>query len=246
MLSAQEAAKQRHALRRDIAQSHREKAAATLRDLREQLHVARTRRNEALTTAKGQCRAERLALREKALARRQRALAELRDTYARERAEARDVCLLRKAQVHSEARDPIERAKGKWEAERKYQGDLRRIEQGNRERHRAVHRAHAEERRSESDDVVRSNVPADYQALWERVKSSIKGSSRESRTEAFMRYVEQNPSEILMALGDDSDRVVRELEEQRAKAERALRPLPSARRHRAPLPEAELDAAVPF
>jgi hypothetical protein len=184
-----------------------------------------------------------LALREKANTRRQRALAELRDTYAKERAEARDVCLLRKAQVHTEARDPIERAKGKWEAERKYQGDLRRIEQGNRERHRAVHRTHAAERQSESDDAVRSNIPADYQALWERVKRSIKGSTRESRTEAFLRYAEQNPGEILEALGDDSDRIVRELEEQRAKAERALRPPASSRRPRS-TPE-EL-AAVPF
>ena len=243
MLSVQEAAKQRHALNRDIAKSHREKAAATLRDLREQLHVARTRRNAALSTAKGRCRADRLALRENANARRQRTLAELRDTYAKERADARDVCVLRKAEVHTEARDPIERAKGKWEAERKYQGDLRRIEQGNRERHRAVHRAHADERRSESDDEVRANIQPDHQALWERVKRSIKGSSRESRTEAFLRYAEQNPGEILDALGDDSDRIVRELEEQRAKAERALRPPPSSK-HRRSTPE-EL-AAVPF
>ena len=154
MLSVQEAAKQRHALNRDIAKSHREKAAATLRHCASSSR-ARTRRNAALATAKCHCRTERLALREKANTRRQRALAELRDTYAKERAEARDVCLLRKAQVHTEARDPIERAKGKWEAERKYQGDLRRIQQGNRERHRAVHRTHAAERQSESDDAVR-------------------------------------------------------------------------------------------
>jgi hypothetical protein len=245
MLSTQEAAKQRQALRRDIDRSHREKAAATLRDLREQLHVARTQRTRALTAAKSQCRAERLALRERASARRQRTLAELRDTYAKERAQARDVCLLRQAEVHAEAHDPIERAKGKWEAERKYQAELRRIEQGNRERHRSVHRAHEEERRSESDEAVLANIPPDYRALWERVKRSIKGSTRESRTEAFLRYAEQNPGEILVALGDDSDRIVRELEEQRAKAERALRPPPSSRRRR----EASADpsaAAVPF
>src|SRR6202042_2573532 len=53
----------------------------------------------------------------------------------------------------------IERAKGSWDAERKYQADLRRIEQGNRDRHRAVHRAHADERRSESDDEVRGQIP---------------------------------------------------------------------------------------
>ena len=243
MLSVQEAAKQRHVLNRDIARSHREKAAETLRDLRAQLHVVRQRRNESLTKAKGHCRAERLALREKAHARRERALAELRDAYAKERAEARDVCLLRKAEVHTEARDPIERAKGKWEAERKYQGDLRRIEQGNRERHRAVHRAHAAERQSESDDQVLANIPPDYQALFNRVKRTIKGSPRESRTEAFLRFAEENPGEILTALGDDSDRIVRELEEQRAKAERSLRPPPSSKRRRT---ASEERAPVPF
>jgi hypothetical protein len=243
MLSAQEAIKQRRALQRDIDQSHRDKAVAVLRDLREQLHVVRTRRNESLAKAKAECRSARLALREKAHARRQRTLAELRDTYAKERAEARDACLLRKADVHAEARDPIERAKGNWDAERKYQEDLRRIERGNRDRHRAVHRAHAKERQSESDDEVKGNIPPDYQALWERVRRSIKGSSRESRTEAFLRYIEQNPRELASALDDDSERIVRQLEEQRAKAERALRPPVRPKRARS-TPE-EL-AAVPF
>ncbi|MGO8996052.1 MAG: hypothetical protein ACLQVI_22295 [Polyangiaceae bacterium] len=243
MLTRKEAAKQRQALNRDIAQNHREKAAASLRSLREQLHAARTQRNEALAKARGHCRAERLTLREKAHARRQSALAELKDTYAKERAEAREVCVVRKAGVHSEARDPIERAKGNWDAERKYQADLRRIEQGNRDRHRAVHRSHADERRSESDDEVRGNIPPDYQALFDRVKRDMKGTSRESRTEVFLRYAEQHPDEILAALDDGSDRLIRELEEQRAKAERALRPPPSSKRRRS-TPE-EL-AAVPF
>ena len=227
MLSAQEGAKQARWLHRERERGTREAAARTLRELRDQLHVARAQRNEALASAKAQCRSERLSLREKALARRQRALAELREAYKKERAEARDVCLLRKADVHASSRDPIERAKGKWEAERTYQADLRLIEQGNRERHRHVHRAHAAERQSESDDEVRGNIPPDYQSLFERVKRTIKGSSRESRTEAFLRYAEQHPNELLAALDDQSDRVVRELEEQRAKAERALR---SARR----------------
>lgn len=243
MMSAKEGAKQRREIQRQLEVGHRQKAASTLRELREHLRVARSRRGEALGQAKAKCRAERLELRERAHARRKQTLAELREIYARERAEARGVCLARKADVHATARDPIAKAKGEWEAERRYQAELRRIELGNRERHRQVHRAHAAERRSESDDEVLGNIPHDYAGLFRRVKRSIKGSSRESRTEAFLRYVEENPGELLAALEDDSDRVVRELEEQRARAESALAPSPSSKRR--PYTPEEL-AAVPF
>jgi hypothetical protein len=185
-------------------------------------------------------------LREKAQTRRKSVLAELRDTYAKERADARNVCILRKADVHAQAKDPIERARGEWEAQRQYQAELRRIEQGNRDRHRTFHRAHAKERQSESDGAVRANLPPDYLGLWERMKRSIKGSTRESRTEAFLRYVEENPAELVAALEHDSDRLVRELEEQQAKAERALRakrPPPPAKRR---VYTREELAAVPF
>jgi hypothetical protein len=243
MMSAKEGAKQRKEIQRQIEAGHRQKAASTLRELREHLRAARSRRNEALGQAKAKCRAERIELRERAHARRKQTLAELRETYARERSEARYVCLARKADVHATARDPIEKAKGEWEAERKYQAELRRIEVGNQERRRQAHRTHAAERRSESDDEVLGNVPESYAALFRRVKRSIKGSSRESRTEAFLRYIEENPGELVAALEPDSDRIVRELEEQQARAERALREAPPSKR-RSFTPE-DL-ASVPF
>ena len=242
-MTPKEAARQRKAIQREIDRSHREKARDVLRTLRKGLRAARARRDEALGEATATCRAERLELREKAHARRRQALAELRETYARERSEARGACRARIAEVCAGTKDPIERARGQWEAERKYQADLRRIELGNRERRREAHHAHAAERRSESDDVVRGNIPPDYLALFERVKRSIKGSSRESRTEAFLRYVEENPNELLAALEDDSERIVRELEAQRDRAERELRGVPASKR-RPTLPE-EL-VAVPF
>ncbi len=248
VLSRAEGVRQRRAIQRDIDHDLREKAAAKLRALGGELHEARGHRNAALASAKEKCRAERVVLREQAFARRRRTLAELRETYAKERADARDVCLIRKAEVHANARDPIERARGHLDAERAYQEDLRRIERGNRQRHRETHRAHAHERRSESDDLVASNVPPDYLALWRRVKRSIKGSDRESRTEAFLRYAEQHPDELLASLDDDSDRIVRELEEQQARAGRALRarPVRKASSRAEPTVATEDYSAVPF
>jgi hypothetical protein len=49
------------------------------------------------------------------------------------------------------------------------------------------------ERRAESDDEVRSNLPADLVALFERVKGGIKASPRMSRTEVFLQYAEEHP-----------------------------------------------------
>ena len=244
MLSLREGAKQRRALDRVREDTYRDGQKQVVRELREQLTVERAKRDASLKQTSEQCRADRLAVREKARARRERALAELREAFAQERLLAREACACRKAEVHKTAKDPIERTKGKWEAERKYQADLRRIEQGNRKQHHAVKRAHASERRSESDDEVRSNLQPEYLALFERVKRGIKGSSRESRTEAFLRYAEQNAKELVAALDDDSERVIRELEEQRTKAERALRAHPPPRKASRYTPE-EL-AAVPF
>ena len=242
MLTLAQARKQRRELNRDNAREQRKAAAAALHDLREKLSDARAERNAALREAAGTCRTERLALRERAHARRKATLAALRETYAKERTEARDVCLVRKAEVLVTARDPIDRARGKWEAERKYQDDLRRIQRGNRERHHGARRAHAAERRSESDDAVVANILPEHRPLWDRVKHTIKGNERESRSESFLRYAESHPDELLEAMGDESDRAVEALIAQREQAERALRPPPQRRRRYTP---AEL-ASVPF
>src|SRR5258706_7164548 len=126
MLTAKEAAKQKRALAHERDRALREKNRTTLRDFRDQWRNECARRDSALEGAATHCRAERLAQREKAHARRLRALAELREAYAQERAAARGACAVRKADVHASARDPIERAHGKWMAERAYQADLRR------------------------------------------------------------------------------------------------------------------------
>ncbi len=56
---------------------------------------------------------------------------------------------------------------------------------------RAAHEYHCAlariERQAESDDEVRSNIPPELVALFERVKRGIKASPRMSRTEAFLQ-----------------------------------------------------------
>ena len=79
------------------------------------------------------------------------------------------------------------------------------------------------ERQAESDDEVRANIPPELVALFERVKRGIKASPRMSRTEAFLKYAEEHPGEVLVAVDDKTDALIRELEEQERQARHNLR-----------------------
>jgi hypothetical protein len=219
-LDAKTVRQQRAAIRRDIEREHRRKARTKLAELREQLRAARLTRKNALTEASLRCRAERIAVRDRTHLERLRALEELRKALHAERQAARDACALRREEAKSATSDAVQRARGELDAERKYQDDLQRIERGNRERHLATRRTSASERRSESDDEVRVNIPAELVPLFDRVKRGIKGSPRESRTEAFLRYAESHAGEVLAALDDKTEAVIRDLERREREAAR--------------------------
>jgi hypothetical protein len=213
----------RRALMREIERDHRKKARAKLSGLREQLRAARLTRRNALVEATSRCRSERIAVRDRTRMERLRALDELRKALHAERQAARDTCTVRRADARKATSDAVQRARGEFDAERKYQEDLKRIERGNHDRHVATRRASGSERRSESDDEVRVNLPAELVALFERVKRGIKTSPRESRTEAFLRYAEEHPDEVLGAIDDKTDAVIRDLERQEREAARYAR-----------------------
>jgi len=63
-----------------------------------------------------------------------------------------------------------------------------------------------------------------------------------SRTEAFLRYAEEHPAEVLNVIDDKTDALIRDLERKEREAARALRRGPS----RAPRYTPEELAAVPF
>jgi hypothetical protein len=49
--------------------------------------------------------------------------------------------------------------------------------------------------RAETDQEVRDNIPPALVELFDRMRGSIRGSARQSRTEAFLEYVEEHPGE---------------------------------------------------
>lgn len=66
---------------------------------------------------------------------------------------------------------------------------------------RAVPRAY----RPESDEEVRNNIPPELVPTWEVEKRGIRGNARKSRTEEFLEWVEQHPSEIVYVEPSDED-----------------------------------------
>jgi hypothetical protein len=165
---------------RDIAREERKQTRAKLAELRLQLRAARTERAAAIVVAKERCRTERLAARERARALRIRGLAELREATRLERANARDTCSASKSAARS--LDAVRRRRAELAAEAAYQAELRAIERANRVRTKNHPHATYVERRGQSDDEVRANISQDLLALWEKVKRSIKGSPRMTRT----------------------------------------------------------------
>ena len=72
----------------------------------------------------------------------------------------------------------------------------------------------ATEARQESDDEVRRNIEPELEVVWRKVKRSIRGDARRSRTEAFQEWAEANPAEVERiqweAAERDVDRMVAE------------------------------------
>ncbi len=200
--------------RKELAAERRERrrlARERLAALRVELREARTRRKQALVDARERCRAERLAVRERLRALRIRTLQELRETGRVERAAVRQACLTRLADARA-LRDEVARVRAKMVAERQLQAEMRRVDREERVRQRAAPACVT--CRAETDEEVLANLPSELAPLFDRVKKTIKASPRMSRSEAFLKYAETHPEEVLAESQHMDDTRVRELERQ--------------------------------
>ena len=205
--------------RRELAVEHRmqrRNAKERLRALRHELREARQRRKQALFDARERCRAERLALRERLRATRMRLLAELRETRRAERRAVRAKCVERRQEARSAGKSDVARVRASLAAERRELAEMRKVARA--ERMRLAQAPACITSRRETDDEVFAAIPPDLAPLFLRVKGAIKGKGRLSRTEAFLRYAESHPEEVLAVSQHPVDARVQELE----RRERAL------------------------
>ncbi len=184
--------------RKLMAQLERERRAkvrARLRELAQKIKEARARRREAIAGVKAQCRAARKKLRE--------------------------VCCQRRKRARDQGETAIQAARRELERERVEADQLGAAIR--RSEGKAAKRTTATERRQESDDAVRSNIPRELAHVFERVKKHIHGSRYRSRTEAFLEWAHDNPGEVYAIQQEDAERDLAKLIAEHERTERAAR-----------------------
>ncbi len=195
--------------RRLQAQIRRE----TIRDLRARIRDARARRRQTLKQVRHHCRAARCRLRDRIKALKLQAREKLRAEIAAMRAQAREQCKSRVARVRELGGTKIQIERAALRHQQALNAEIARTEG----RMRKAHARSEKEQREESDDEVRGNLPPELLAVFERVKRSIRGNRRLSRTEAFLHWAEENPDEVVSIQMMDADvateRMIRELQE---------------------------------
>ena len=207
---------------KQIAEAERRRWREKVTELRAAISSARLEHRGALRAARHRCRADRAIVRVRVREMRVAALAMLKQAAKDERAGAKARCAEGLAQAKAIG-DRGKRARAEVHAERTYRAELRRIERANRARFAEHKKTTARVRRGESDDEVRGNIPPEYLGLWERVKARIRGTDRMTRSEAFLRYAEEHPAEVLEGIEDRTDAMIRELEEKERRAHREMK-----------------------
>ncbi len=219
----------------------RQQDRVKLLELGGKLKAARARRDAALKTTQQSCRRWRGEARERVAELRAVELAKLAQEVKELRQRARNRCQARKHRIRAAGGRAVEQRKATLAEERRLQAQLKRLAEHARVR-RAKHSTTSKERRQESDDYVRGNLPAELQPVFDRVKRQIKGGPRTTRTEAFLEWAAENPGDVLQHQEHVTDREVAELVREHEAVAGRLR---KGRRAYKPLAEA-LDEAVPF
>jgi hypothetical protein len=148
------------------------------------------------------------------------AIKAVRVDCAAKRVAARELCAVRALEEKQRGNAKVARGRAKLKEEQAFN---RQIETAGRPP-RA--RSTSKERAQESDDAVRSNLPADMIRVFDAVRKHIKGGPRKTRTEAFFEWAEENPDEVWSVLQHQADRELAALlaeQEQTTKAYKRAR-----------------------
>jgi hypothetical protein len=142
-------------------------------------------------------------------------IAGVRQDCALKRQELSQSCKSRATMARASGNSEVAARRAKLAEERGFEEKMRAHERPRRLR------STSGERRQESDDEVRSNLPPDMVRVFDAVRKQIKGGPRKSRTEAFMQWAEENPGEVYDLLQHDADRYLAQLlaEEERLRRE---------------------------
>lgn len=226
-------AQQKRSIQRELAHDLRQKDREVLHMLRSKISNARLRRHARICGARSECRRLRRALQEH---QRQERF-DLRQSQRVERLNGRAACRVDSALARSLGTKEVNEGKADLRAERALQRQVRNAG-------KSVVRSTALERREESDDAVRRNLPAELVPVFDSIKGKIKGSPRKSRTEAFLQWAEENPGEVVASEQADADVYLEKLLQAEREHVKAMRK--ATRYQKSPEALRELLQDVPF
>lgn len=166
-------------LKREIETDRRAAARDKVRELRAKISLARLERKARVSAIRLQCATAREKLRAVCLSRRERAALEGARLVEQRKAELGEQYAYEKI-IRSGERQPGPKG--------------------------TVRKATAAERAAESDDEVRSNIPRELLPAFEKHRRQFKGTTRRTRTEAFLEWAEANPDEIWALQNEQAER----------------------------------------
>lgn len=224
-------------LKRELSSYLRDQDRAKLRLLRAKINAARVERRHAVTAARGLCRTARVKLKAKQAAER----AKLRLKQAAEREALRAKCLATIAEARKNGTDKIGNASAEFREALALNRQLERTRSYNA---KAFGRTSKSERRQESDDEVRANLPEELVPVFDATRKTISGSDRRSRTEAFLEWAEAHPEDVYVLQQESADLYLTKLLEEQEEHKKAVRK--RGRYSQSPEKLRELLADVPF
>jgi hypothetical protein len=191
-------------MERDLKREHQTR----MKQLRADALRLKAERKQRLKAAKQACdanvaaaadRAQRefTKAREAALRAQKAATAARHEARQARKAAARDKCHLDRTAIQNESQAALAAKRAEAQEARRYRREIEageRLIRGSKPKLTAGQkRARRGEKRGESDDLVRHNLPPELLPIWEEQKRYVKADRHRSRTEVFMDWVHDNP-----------------------------------------------------
>ena len=206
-------------IKRWLARSvERERTKRETARIRAALKAVRERKRTLVRQAREQCKRLKQRTRERVKAYRTQERERINREAKRMRQESTNRCKARIATIRagsakaSEKQREIRRERAQQKRELAAAKQRERIDRA---------RLTAAERRAESDDEVRHNLPAHLVPIFNKVRREIKGvPGRITRTEAFLHWAEENPDVVQEAEIERAERETAKLIREQKKAQR--------------------------
>lgn len=223
-MSARKLEAEHRRIQREVLASRRKDARARVKQLRADLKRAREERKQRMQAVRQQCRDARARLRVRIEQQRR----ELKAAIAAERYAQRHQCQASRDATREQALAKVQGLATSLHRATLLRSELARATRGTRKA-ADVH-VTAAERKQESDDAVRRELPRELVPVFNAVRREIHASPRASRAEVFLQWAHDHPARVLEIQAGDVERWIRDMEREERALMRGEIAVPRAKR----------------